>query len=136
MDIESLKKLKTGLEEEIKSYDSMLRISLKEKDVLSGENFPKELISLASKKHKLINRINAINSKIDPLKALWVQEREMLSASPMEKEIAPLISRLGNILDELMTVDRNNMKKLSDMTEADWNKNAVKNSGKKAEGAG
>lgn len=125
-----MKKLKTGLEEEIKSYDSMLRISLKEQNALSGETFSKELIELASKKHRLISRINEINSKIDPLKALWVQEREMLSASPVEKEIAPLISRLGNILDELRTVDRNNMKKLSNMTEADWDINISKSSKK------
>lgn len=120
METELLRKLKAGLEEEIKSYKSMLKISLDEQTALQKETYSRELISLASEKLRLMNRINQISSLLNPLKAMWVQERERRSSSPMEKEIAPLISYLGNILEELLTVDSKNTRKLADLTETDW----------------
>ena len=120
METELLRKLKTGLEEEIKSYKSMLKISLDEQTALQKETYSRELILLASEKLRLMNRINQISSLLNPLKAMWVQERERRSSSPMEKEIAPLISHLGNILEELLKVDSKNTRKLADLTETDW----------------
>jgi len=115
-----LKKLKAGLEEEIKSYESMLRISLDERKVLQKEAYSRELVLLASEKLRLMNRINQISLLLNPLKAMWVQNREMQVQTPMEKEISPLIRRLGNVLEELFTIDGANTRKLADITKINW----------------
>ena len=82
-----LRKLKAGLEEEIRHYESMLKISHEEQDVLKKEAYSSELISLASEKLRLMNLINQTGLMLSPLKLMWIKEREENHGSPPAKQI-------------------------------------------------
>jgi len=111
-------KLKAGLEEEIRHYESMLKISHEEQDVLRKEAYSSELISLASEKLRLMNLINQTGLMLSPLKLMWIKEREESRGSPPENEIDTLISDLSEVLEDLLAVDRANTKKLAELTSA------------------
>ncbi len=111
-----LKELRTGLEEEIRHYESMLEISHEEQKVLSKEAYSSELISLASEKLRLMNLINQTGLMLSPLKLMWIKEREENHGSPPENEIDALINNLSEVLKDLLAVDRANTKKLAELT--------------------
>ena len=113
---ELLRKLKTGLEEEIRHYESMLKVSRDEQDVLKNETYSSKLISLASEKLRLMNEINRIGLMLSPLKVMWIKDRESNPDSPAENEIDPLINELSEVLERLLSVDRANTKKLAELT--------------------
>ena len=116
MEDELLRKLKTGLEEEIRHYESMLKVSRDEQDVLKNETYSSKLISLASEKLRLMNEINRIGLMLSPLKVMWIKDRESNPDSPAENEIDPLINELSEVLERLLSVDRANTKKLAELT--------------------
>jgi hypothetical protein len=111
-----LKKLKAGLEDEIRHYESMLKISREEQEVLKKEAYSSELISLASEKLRLMNLINQTGLMLSPLKLLWIKEREENRGSPPESEIDTLINNLSEVLEDLLAVDRANTRKLAELT--------------------
>jgi hypothetical protein len=121
MEDELLKKLKNGLKEEIQNYESMLKICRDEQEVLKNEGYSHELISLASEKLRLMNRINQIGLILSPLKAMWMKEREKQADGNSQEDVEPLVTQLGNVLEELLAVDRANTKKLTELTEMNSN---------------
>ncbi len=116
MEDELLRKLKTGLEEEIRHYRSMLKISHNEQDVLKNETYSNKLISLASEKLRLMNEINRVGLMLSPLKVMWIKDREIDPDSPAENDIDPLINELSEVLERVLSVDRANTKKLAELT--------------------
>ena len=118
MEDQLLKKLKAGIEQEIESYESMLKISHDEQEVLKREAYSRELINLASEKLRLLNHINQIGLMLGPLKVMWIREREGSPETSTENEIDPLINRLSEVLEELVMVDKANTEKLAEMTGA------------------
>ena len=118
MEDKLLKKLKTGLEEEIKHYEIMLRVSRDEQEVLMKEGYSSELITLTSEKLRLLNQINQVALTLSPLKMMWIKERENGPGKSAENEIDPLINQLSNVLEDLLAVDRANTRKLAELTGA------------------
>lgn len=111
-----LKKLKAGIEEEIQHYESMLKVSREEQEVLKKEGYSRELITLASEKLRLMNQINQISLVLSPLKVMWIKERETESGPPSRDEIDPLVNQLSKVLEDLLAVDRDNTRKLAQLT--------------------
>ena len=110
------KKLKAGIEEEIQYYESMLKISCSEQEILKKEAYSRELIDLASEKLQLMNQIHQIGLMLAPLKVMWLKERENKKETSDEDEIDPVIGHLSKVLEELLDVDRSNTLKLAEMT--------------------
>jgi len=116
MEDKLLKKLKVGLEEEIKHYETMLKVSKDEQEVLKKEGYSSELITLTSEKLRLLNQINQVALTLSPLKMMWIKERENDQVTSAENEIDPLINQLSSVLEDLLAVDRANTRKLAELT--------------------
>ena len=116
MEDKLLRQFKSGLEEEICSYESMLRISLDEKKVLIKGGYSHELVSLASERLRLMNRIMQVSVVVSPLKAIWLMNREKEDSTRDRDEIEPLVNQLEKVLEELFSVDSENAKKFAELT--------------------
>ena len=103
LSLEEETKLKENYQKELKLYESMFNIALKQEEMIQSRNLT-QLLSLINQRKKIINKINQIEQKILPLKGKWTEAKDY----SLGGEVSLLVKKISSLLEKILTQEQKN----------------------------
>ncbi|MCD6318607.1 flagellar export chaperone FlgN [Candidatus Aerophobetes bacterium] len=103
LSLEEETKLKENYQKELKLYESMFNIALKQEEMIQSRNLT-QLLSLINQRKEIINKINQIEQKILPLKGKWTEAKDY----SLGGEVSLLVKKLSSLLEKILTQEQKN----------------------------
>lgn len=105
-----------GLDEEIRCYEAMLALAREEQHILEATSSAREVMPLACRKLEQMRHVGEVNSRLAGLKMRWKREIEQGRAdTPEAHEVTRRLQRLGDLLRQLLDIDLDNQRALSEL---------------------
>ena len=103
LSLEEETKLKENYQKELKLYESMFNIALKQEEMIQSRNLT-QLLSLINQRKEIINKINQIEQKILPLKGKWTEAKDY----SLGGEVSLLVKKISSLLEKILTQEQKN----------------------------
>ncbi len=92
-------------------YRELRRLAQAQRDLIAAED-PSALLNLLSQRQRLIDRLAAINQRLEPVRGDWKRIEAMLTTE-QRRRAAGLVDRVGQLLAEILRTDEADSKTLS-----------------------